>query len=182
MKKLLTGILVLGFVSTLIAQDKPVQADLSAMNQPIELLKSNNSKYLKHVNHEDAPKIAVKLQHMVATYDIKQNELYNPNRTKSYEVVFEESNNRIVATYDNDGKLINTVEEFNNMRLPYKLTKEISKQYPQWQFLDNKQVVEYTSENGAFQTYSIKIKKDGVVKELKFQLVNKPKTNYLAIN
>jgi hypothetical protein len=183
MKKLFTGIICLILSTTLSAQNTNSESENQVITTNV-LFKSGNSIYLKNIKDRNTAIKIKKLQNMVATYNIKNAAIYNSKRKSiTYDVVFEESNCKIVATYNNKGTIINTTEQFTNMKLPNKLCSEIAKEYPYWSLTNNTQIFDYTASDGATKIYMVQIKKDRKLKTLKFKMtVTETALDYVAVN
>lgn len=183
MKKLLTGIFCLILSITLSAQNTNLETKNQLTTTDV-VFKSGNSIYLKNVKSKNTAIKIKKLQNIVASYNIEDAAIYDSKRkSATYDVVFEESNCKIVATYNNEGIIINTTEQFKNMRLPNKLISEISKEYPSWSFTNNTQLVDYTTSDGATKIYMVQIKKDRKRKTLKFKMTDtETSSDYVAVN
>ena len=135
MKSCLLGLLFLGF--TTLAQSQNDLAivtpslNSSAVNSKAKTLNSN---YLKSSAKIYSAKRAKKLQKIAASYDIKKQDVYSPNRVGTYTVNFDETSNHIKAIYNNEGTLISAEETYNNIRLPYQISRRLTKDNPGWSF------------------------------------------------
>ena len=169
MKTYVFAVICLVFTTTIFAQSK--------------LEKVKNSDYLINVSQKDTPQRVSKLQNIVANYNIQDNEVFEGKTKSTYDVVFEETNGSITATYNTNGNIIKTVEKFRDLKLPYVLAKEIFKQNPSWSLKGNTQVISYDEKNGSIKVYSITIQKDGVKKTLKYKMENlQDQNSYLVLN
>lgn len=135
MKTHVIGLLFIGFTNLLIAQN-----DLAVLESPnsIKLSKPSkiikNSDYLKTMTALDISKKILNLQDLVANYDIKKHQVYNPKSKTTYTVKFKESKNVLSAVYDKNGKLLSSKEQYQDIKLPYSLSSEIIKTNPGWSF------------------------------------------------
>lgn len=86
-----------------------------------------------------------------------------------YLVIMESDRGKLTATYNENGKLINVVEKYTNVRLPNEVIYSIYKAYPGWQIMKDK--FEYSQEDGNVtkKEYDLKIKKE---KETKHVIVS----------
>lgn len=168
MKSLLFGLLFLGLTT-------------QAYSQSNNNIIVKNLRYLDKVNSKNSPVIVKKLENIVANYDIKKADIYRSKSKNTYDVTFEETNGIIKATYNKNGKLINTIEEFKDLKLPLQVSKSIMDTYPGWAFIGNTHQIEYI--NGKVKkVYLIRIKKNASNKELKFELKNGVEADYVAVN
>jgi len=173
MKTLVLSLLAFGLCSISYAQ----KSDTETLKSEI----LSNLSYLQKVNVDDSPVIVMKLEHIAANYDIKESSIYKSKSAATYDVVFEESNGKIIATYHKSGKLIRSIEEYKNLKLPLQVSTSISKKYPGWSFIGNIHKITY-SKNKASKMYTVQIKNKKQTKLLKFELDKTTKTNYLAVN
>jgi hypothetical protein len=181
MKKLLFGILFIGFTNLMCSQNLIKESLLEELAIANTITKSLNSNYLKEVNSKDTPIKVIKLENIVARYDIKEANVYI-NKVSYYDVVFKESSCEIIAKYNNSGELISTIETFEDIKLPFQLSYQISKHYPGWNFISNTHIINYTKENGVKKTYEVELKNGKTLKFLKFEVEGSEKNNYIASN
>jgi len=83
-------------------------------------------------------------------------------------VVFKNSQGRIVATYNNEGKILSTVEKYKDVVIPVNLGIIIFKQFPGWAYQSSTYLISYTENNGFSKKYKIKINKGNHKKTLNF--------------
>ena len=142
-----------------------------------------NSNYLIEVTKNESSSKIIKFQKMVANYNIKQAPVYKKGKKTTYDVVFEERNCKVEATYNSVGQIINSIEKYEDMRLPYELASSIVKEYPKWNVSSNNQNIKYNDKEGLLRTYEIVIKKDSESKILKFKFENQDNSiKYIALN
>jgi len=173
MKSLLLSLIAFGLSSALYAQNPETKSAKS------EILR--NLAYLEQVNVNESPVIVMKLENIAAQYNIKDAPIYKSKRATTYDVIFEESNGKIIATYNKTGELVSSIEEYKNLKLPLQVSTAISKKYPGWSFIANAHKIIY-NKNMAKKMYTVKIKNNNQTKLLKFELDNTPEANYLAVN
>ena len=135
MKSCLLGLLFLGF-TTLAQSQNDLAMVTPSLNSSVvnSKTKTLNSNYLKSSAKIYSAKRAKKLQKIAASYDIKKQDVYSPNRVGTYTVNFDETSNHIKAIYDKEGTLISAEETYNNIRLPYQISRTLSKENPEWSF------------------------------------------------
>lgn len=182
MKTFLIGVFFLGITNIAIVQDNNSDKTSKGSSTATTNLTSINSKYFKAVNHHDTPTRVTKMQNIAKEYNIKGAAVYKKNKTSTYDVVFEESNCKIVATYNAKGIIVRSLETFKNMKLPYSILSDIIKNHPQWRLTGNTQTIDYHEIEGSHLTYTINNQNNKETKTLKFKLVRQPKSNYIAIN
>jgi len=64
----------------------------------------------------------------------------------SYLVVMESDSGTLTATYNENGKLIHVVENYENVRLPSAVVYSIYKNYPGWEFVNDQYL--YSQQDG----------------------------------
>ncbi len=131
------------------------------------ITKALNFNYLTNIKANEASFIVVQLQRLVANFDIKTSSVYDNSEAATYNVVFKNNQGEIVATYNNEGKILSTVEKYEDVVIPVNLRIAISKQFPGWAFQSNTYLISYTENNGISKKYKIKINKGKHKKTLK---------------
>lgn len=168
MKTFVLGLIFLGFTNLLHAQN-----DLAYVKVDIEepVMSSNNylvnSKYYDAFDNKIASGHVREFQKVVAKYDIKRSDIYSSNSKSNYTVVFEEGENKIQAEYDQDGRIVKCTELFKDIRLPYAISSDISKQYPGWAFDAVECNITYDNNNNQQVIYKVEIQKGNKKKSLK---------------
>ncbi len=173
MKSLLLCLIAFGLTSTLYAQNPESKTSKSEILQ--------NLAYLEQVNVNDSPVIVMKLENIAAQYNIKDALIYKSKSATTYDVVFEESNGKIIATYNRNGEIVSSIEEYKDLKLPLQVSTSISKKYPGWSFISNIHEIIY-SKDKAKKMYTIHIKNKMQTKVLRYELTGSPIANYLAVN
>lgn len=151
MKKFLFGFLIIGLVINSYAQEEVVKLKEVA-------LKAVNYKYLDDVKYENAPFSMEMLQEKVASYDLKDSDVYS-DVYDTYEISFHIPNGYILAAYDKDGKLLRTVEKFKDVTLPTAVTNSVSKKYPGWVFKKDAYLVNYYDDKDVVKKFKITLLK-----------------------
>ncbi len=131
------------------------------------ITKALNFNYLTNIKANEASFIVAQLQRLVANFDIKTSSVYDNSEAATYNVVFKNNQGEIVATYNNEGKILSTVEKYEDVVIPVNLRIAISKQFPGWAFQSNIYLISYTENNGISKKYKIKINKGKHKKTLK---------------
>ena len=131
------------------------------------ITKTLNFNYLTNIKANEASFIVAQLQRLVANFDIKTSSVYDNSEAATYNVVFKNNQGEIVATYNNEGKILSTVEKYEDVVIPVNLRIAISKQFPSWAFQINTYLISYTENNGISKKYKIKINKGKHKKTLK---------------
>ena len=156
MKKLLLGLLALGLTTQFYAQ---VIDD--GMLPEVEVI-ATNYKYLNSVDNSEAAVPVKLLEDKVAKFDIRSSEFYEDG-SDFYRVYFYIPEGTIVAAYDRDGKILYTIEKFNNVALPNSVTDAIGDKFPGWKIAKDVYRVSYTQKEGAVKRYKV-VLENGVEK------------------
>jgi hypothetical protein len=119
------------------------------------------SVYVRDVNVD--PKVA-KLEKTFIDYDLGK----NAEEFDSSWVVFEleNGNGRILATYNENGRLTSVIESYKNVVLPISISRSVYKEYPGWQIVNDK--YRYSQENGENikKEYRLTMKKDNKTQKI----------------
>ncbi len=151
MKKLILGLLVLGLTTPIYAQV------LNDSQLPEITVYAVNYKYLNSVNSDDLDPAVQKLELEVANFDYKNSEMYHDDYG-DYSISFYIPNGKIVAAYDNDGRIVKTIERYSDVVPPKSVKKTVTKHYPGWTITDDIYKVSYHETKGVTQTYKLLLK------------------------
>ena len=132
------------------------------------ITKALNFNYLTNIKANEASFIVSRLQRLVANFDIKTSSVYDNSEAATYNVVFKNNHGEIVATYNNEGKILSTVEKYKDVVIPVNLGIIIFKQFPGWAYQSSTYLISYTENNGFSKKYKIKINKGNHKKTLNF--------------
>jgi uncharacterized membrane protein len=127
-----------------------------------ETLISLNYKYLETQDSKNIPKHVKELESEVLKYNHKEqlSELYD-DEYDTYSVSFYVPKGKIVAAYNKDGKIIRTIEKYNNVRLPLVVMQAVSKRFPNWGIVEDAYLIKYHCEEDSLkQEYKIKIQNE----------------------
>jgi len=130
------------------------------------ITKALNFNYQTNIKANEASFIVAQLQWKVANFDIKTSSVYDNSEAATYNVVFKNNQGKIVATYNNEGKILFTVEKYKDVVIPINLRNAIYKQFPGWAFQSNTYLISYIENKGISKNYKIKINKGNVKKTL----------------
>ena len=158
MKTLVLGLFLIGFTT---------QVNSQAIELP-ETLISVNYKYLDAVDLNNAPERVKILEKEVLNYkNIEQSKLYDDEHD-IYTVSFYVPKGKIVAAYDSNGKIVRTIEKYNNVRLPLVVMQAVSKRFPNWGIVEDIYYIKYYIEKDSLkQEYKIKIKNEDEIITIK---------------
>ncbi len=168
MKTAITLLIALILTSNLWAQD-PKTEELSEV-----VVTAVNYKYLSSIDSKVTPTPVKLLERKVASYEIKKEDIFE-DEYPFYTVSFYIPEGKIVAVYDEEGKILRTIERFKNLDLPEVVLQSLEKKYPGWKIVDDVYLIDYNHQKGVNRTFKIKLKKRK--KTLKVKLDEKG--NYL---
>ena len=160
MKKFIVGLFVLGLASPLFSQVVKTE-ELSEV-----VVMAVNYKYLNQVDNTEAAIPVKMLERKAAAYDVTTKDYYQDDYD-FYTVSFYIPDGKIVAVYDTDGKIIRTIEKFNDVSLPDAVKKAVLKRYPNWTIVSDVYRVSYADKKGAKKTYKLKLKNEDKVLRIK---------------
>tara|TARA_R110002126_G_scaffold15928_2_gene64540 strand:- start:1024 stop:1551 length:528 start_codon:yes stop_codon:yes gene_type:complete len=148
MKKFLFGLFILGLTNLTFSQQLAVVLTSNSY-VPVKRSKTiKNSDFISAFSKEDMSSRIQKFQKIVANYDLRSKSIFEASDPSTYEVVFKEGSNKIVTVYNQEGNILSSKGEFENIRLPYVISKDLSKKYPGWEFNKIQCSINY-SENGS---------------------------------
>ncbi len=168
MKTAIPLFIALILTSSLWAQD-PKTEELSEV-----VVTAVNYKYLSSIDSKVTPTPVKLLERKVASYKIKKDDIFE-DEYPFYTVSFYIPEGKIVAVYDEDGKILKTIERFKNLDLPEVVLQSLEKKYPSWKIVDEVYLIDYNHQKGVNRTFKIKLRKRK--KTLKVKLDEKG--NYL---
>ena len=160
MKKFIVGLFVLGLASPLFSQVVKTE-ELSEV-----VVMAVNYKYLNQVDNTEAAIPVKMLERKAAAYDVTAQDYYQDD-FEFYTVSFYIPDGKLVAVYDSEGKIIRTIEKFNNVNLPNAVKKAVLKRYPNWSIVKDVYRVSYAETKGAKKTYKLKLKNGDKVLRIK---------------
>ncbi|MFT4830634.1 MAG: hypothetical protein ACI815_000270 [Psychroserpens sp.] len=152
MKTALCFFISLIMTSHLWAQD-PKTEELSEV-----VVTAVNYKYLSSIDSKESPAPVKILERKVASYKIKKEAIFE-DEYPFYTVSFYMPEGKIVAVYDEDGKILRTIERFKNLDLPNAVLQALENKYPGWKIVDDVYLIDYNHQKGVNRTFKIKLKK-----------------------
>ena len=148
MKKLLLVLLAIGLSTQFFAQ---VIND--GMLPEVEV-RATNYKYLNSIDNSEAAVSVQLLEDMVAKFDVRNSEFYEDGND-FYKVYFYIPDGKIVAAYDKDGKILYTIEKFDNVALPNNVASSVAERFPGWKIAKDVYKVNYDADIGSNKQYKI---------------------------
>lgn len=159
MKKLIVGLIVLGFAIQGIAQIKTEKLS------EVEIL-GVNYKYLNYVGASEAAAPVRMIEQKVANFDLKNAHFYE-DEEQDYYVYFRIPQGKVLAVYDGEGEIIRTSERFKDIQLPLDVSNAIVDKYPGWKIASDIYLITYRNSGKLTKTYKLFLEKDGNRKRVK---------------
>lgn len=149
MKKILVGLLSIGLTGPALAQIVKTE-QLSEVT-----VYATNYKYLNSVGSNEPAAVPVELlERKVAAFDVLNSEFYS-DEYDLYQISFYIPEGKILAAYDGDGKIIRTVERFENIALPPSVRDAVAERFPGWNIEKDIFAVTYHDEKGVNKKYKL---------------------------
>ncbi|NNC34049.1 MAG: hypothetical protein HKP38_00375 [Croceitalea sp.] len=130
-----------------------------------------NLEYEYAVVDPEMPESVQELQRKVARFDVTEMPSYN-GRFEAYEVLFEQDNGSIIATYDGDGKITESLERFKDIALPPAIRNHIYENNPGWTIHKDIYMISYYDDKDVQKTCKVQLRKDGQKRNLKINVSN----------
>ncbi|WP_136480906.1 hypothetical protein [Cognatitamlana onchidii] len=129
---------------------------------------NSNISYSQIAQNDDLPPSIKKIESKILTYDFKNLQALYDNNDDVYTVTFRLPEGKAVASYDKDGRIVKTVENYQNVKLPTSVLNTILKQYPDWNIKEDQYYLSYTKDAPSLvQIYKIKLEKDNKTMSIK---------------
>lgn len=145
-------------------------------------LSAQNKNYLKSVTTKTNATQIVQLQNKAAKFNIKTLEAYEKNAKTTYTVTFKNPNGKIIATYNNKGVIVKTIEEYVNVKSSKQVVVEVLKSYPKSMIVGNIYKILYSNKEKSKKLLEIIIKKENKVETVFFDLGQKTNDFLLVKN
>ena len=176
MKNLILAIVSVLTVNTINAQlNDMAYFDASNKSLNVNKLTSNvtpvlgaNFNYLNNVNSIESSNNVLNIEQLIANYDLKKTAIYDSSEKATYEVTFKKRNSKAVVTYNNDGKIIKSIEKYKNVNIPFALKTKILKENPEFGIFGTNVLITFSNSNNVNVIYKIKIRNGNDRRILKF--------------
>lgn len=152
MRKFIIGLFVIGLTSQVFAQEISKTEKLSEV-----VVTAVNYKYLNTLDNKEVAVPVQMLERKVASYNVQDSNFYQDD-FGLYHIAFYIPDGRIVAAYDEDGKVLRTIERFEDVKLPSAVRNSVAERFPNWIIVNDVYRVTYNQKKGAQKSYKIKIK------------------------
>lgn len=152
MKTFIAGLLFLGFASLCFAQDE----ESSNISLEGVTLTSANADYIFRMQDPTTPEPVKALEAEAASYDVSSSPVFDELH-EAYKVFFKNSQGRIVATFDHDGRILKAFEKFRNLQLPYEVSRSVAETFPGWSIDRDVYLASYFRDKDVEKIYLIEI-------------------------
>lgn len=166
MKKLFISLITTSLCLTGFAQ---TNGQRPAVELPGVTVSPMNITYLNAVMDDGMPESVTELETRAARYDITQSEVFD-GKFEAYEVMFEQSDGTIMATYNREGQIIESFERFKDITLPLKVRQHIYKNNPGWTIHSDVYLVTYYHDKGVNKQAKVQLRKEGKRKNIRINL------------
>ena len=136
MKNVILGLFILGLTTQIHAQDPVINEQLP------EVYVVHNYKYLSSTNSEEVAIPVEELHLKVSDFDIKNLDIYS-DENEFYDVYFFIPEGKVLASYNENGDLLSTVERYRDIQLPTSVLESINERFPNWSASKNVYLVNY---------------------------------------
>ncbi len=160
MKKFIVGLFVLGLTSQIFAQVTTVE-ELSEV-----VVTAVNYKYLNAMDNSEAAIPVQMLERKAAAFDVQEQDYYTDDYDY-YTVSFYIPDGKLVAVYDTEGKILRTIEKFENIKLPKACSEALAERFPNWELVSDVYRVSYSEGKGAKKTYKVKLQNGDKIMRVK---------------
>ncbi len=131
------------------------------------IINVKNYHYLEMAKFQSSSVVIRQMQKEAAYYDVKKASVYDNSEKATYLIVFKNKGNKLVARYDQKGRIISTSEHYKNIALPTNLKVAFAKKHPGWVFGQNSCHFSYDHSKGTQQTIKPELKQGKSRKTLK---------------
>lgn len=164
MKKTVLSLMLISAISIGLAQEEKQAIELKGVTvTPLNL------DYMYTVVDKNMPPSVQKLERKAAQFDITELDIYN-GQFEAYEVFFEQDNGTIIATYDSEGKIMQSYERFKNITLPLAIREHIYKSNPGWTIHKDIYIVSYYDDKDVSKVAKVQLVKDDLKRNLKIDI------------
>lgn len=167
MKKFLIGTFFLGLAS--LGYSQGVNFEKREIKLSTVEVTPVDQDYLDKVGNETISGKVFTLEEKASRYNIKEHPLFNPDRNSRYRVRFDIGKGKIVATFNQNGKILKTHESYRDLNPPVAIMASVYLKYPNWNLQSTTYTVHYNGMD-AEKTFAVRMEKDGIRKNLKFDL------------
>ncbi len=162
MRLAITGLLLLGLASLSYAQeDESSNIELEGV-----VLTSANADYLFRMQDPNTPDPVKSLEAEAAAYDVSSSPVFDELH-EAYKVFFRNSQGRIVATFDHEGRILKAFEKFRNLQLPTEVSEAVATTFPGWRIDHDVYLASYFRDKDVEKIYLLEISLGNQKKRIK---------------
>ncbi|MEO5788976.1 MAG: hypothetical protein ACOH2D_07275 [Gelidibacter sp.] len=162
MKNFLIGLFILGLTSSAFAQDDIVfKAKLKKEQVPTVVLESVDVDFPGFVVEEFA---ALPIEYVEE--DVYVNDDFDYDDVDTYQISLTGKGKTLIATYNSEGKLLNTVENLKNVAPPAAISKALAQEYPGWVISKDSYHMSHYIHGKEKERYRFTMTKDGKKKHI----------------
>lgn len=161
MKKLFLVSVIFSFiisVNEIQSQNLVSQVDVSEIEIPTTKRNSTSSSlnavYLKESRHSNISKHIEEMRLKVANFNCKESRNFN-GQSQLYKVNFKSEKGNILAFFDQNGKIVRTEENFENIKIPQAVRETVFNSYENWILTAVKFHSEYNREESTTNYYKV---------------------------
>lgn len=166
MKNLLSGIMFLGLASLMYSQSSDTTVNEVKLSDVT--VSPINADYMNEVVGGTNSIRVFTLEKKASRYDFKASPSFiEGGFTK---IQFSQKNGRIIASFNSHGKILTASEKYVDLKLPPKVRNAVSQEYEGWKLQRTVYSVNYHHKRGAKKAYKIRLTKDGLKKNLTFDV------------
>lgn len=164
MKVVIIILFFLGVNTFSYSQSKTNGGNVNLEELPAVVLKSAGKDFSVYLPDRNPDQSVRKLQEGFVAYDLGKD--FEGYERYLVTMEIEGGNGTLVATYNENGKLIKVVEKYENVKLPSAVIYSVYKEFPGWQIVDDKFL--YAQEDGDItkKQYTLKLKKEKETKKI----------------
>ena len=163
MKSFIVGLLFLSLTSLSLAQEKKSLSGERVDQLPEVVIESAGDEFSVYLPDNNRDRTVRKVEDTFISYRLgKDFEGY-----ENYMVFFKIKDGRLTAYYNENGKLIKTIERYGRTIMPREVHKTLNKKFPGWMITNDNYL--YSQEEGEIlkKEYSIRLKKDKDIHKIK---------------
>lgn len=164
MKNAVFGAMMLGIASLGYSQGTNSKIDEVKLSG-VEIT-PRNLDYMDRVSEGTVSFRVLQLEKKASRYVIKESPFFN-EQSKVFYVTFRQKNGNILAKYDRNGKILESMERFKNILLPPAVRNSIYKENPGWTLHSNAYLVSYNQGKEVKKKYKAQIRKGSQKKSLR---------------
>lgn len=159
MRKILSVLMIC--TPLIITAQNRLDEELKAEELPAVVIKNAGSDFSVYLPDRNPDSKVRDMQDKFIGYDLGV-----VDGEQEYLVMFDAKDARLVATYNENGKLIRVVEKYENVKLPKSVIYSVYKSFPDWTIVQDKFL--YTQADGDIlkKQYNIKLKKGDKTKNV----------------